>query len=701
MNLELDLTFPPVPQNADKSIIKPSKAFKQKVFTSVLSILFFVITYLFLFAAAIAIAVAFGVLGYTVMTAAASFITLVFGAACIGAGLLLVYFVVKFLFKRTKVDRTGMIEVTEAEQPRLFAFIRRLTHEMNAPFPKHIYISADVNAAVFYDSNFWSMFLPVRKNLKIGLGLVNSINISEFKAVMAHEFGHFSQRSMKFGSYVYNVNKVIYNMLYDNDSYGRLLSSMSQLHSIFFLAAKLNVWIIRGMQAVLGKVYVIINKNYMGLSRQTEFHADAMAAYVAGSNHGITCLRRVEIGQQHYDELLNYWGGQLEQKKRADNFYPQHLELIRNYAGNKNIPTDVLGLPVLDNNTPLTKNSRIVLQDQWSSHPTTEDRELHFNKINLVTPAIEHTAWLLFTDAELLQQRLTDNIYASSQIAPDARRVGLEEFSKEMRENITRYELPAVFKGYYDQRYINEFDIDDAITEADTFDTTWDDLLNGENAALPDTIAGLAADSSLFDTIISVRKDIKTFDFDGTRYKRDKAAGLQEKIEKDKEEAIKKMQILDEQIFIYFYKAARTTEEKDKLKDLYRGLFNFLRESTADFDLYGNVAAKFTELNNTQSIAVVDRIVAEIYKMERPLRTRMQEAIADEAAKPFFTEEALSAIDNYVSNKWVYFHEPTFDNSAIKAFYDGTNAFVEALSERNFKAKKELLSYQAELLSAV
>jgi Zn-dependent protease with chaperone function len=36
-----------------------------------------------------------------------------------------------------------------------------------------------------------------RKNLQIGIGLVNSVTVSEFKAVLAHEFGHFSQRSMK------------------------------------------------------------------------------------------------------------------------------------------------------------------------------------------------------------------------------------------------------------------------------------------------------------------------------------------------------------------------------------------------------------------------------------------------------------------------------------------------------------------------
>jgi hypothetical protein len=40
------------------------------------------------------------------------------------------------------------------------------------------------------------MFLPVRKKLEIGVGPVNSINASELKAVIAHEFVHFSKRSM-------------------------------------------------------------------------------------------------------------------------------------------------------------------------------------------------------------------------------------------------------------------------------------------------------------------------------------------------------------------------------------------------------------------------------------------------------------------------------------------------------------------------
>jgi len=38
------------------------------------------------------------------------------------------------------------------------------------------------------------MFLPVKKNLQIGMALVNSVTVTEFKAILAHEFGHFSQK---------------------------------------------------------------------------------------------------------------------------------------------------------------------------------------------------------------------------------------------------------------------------------------------------------------------------------------------------------------------------------------------------------------------------------------------------------------------------------------------------------------------------
>src|SRR5688572_8351939 len=132
------------------------------------------------------------------------------------------------------------------------------------------------------------MFLPTKKNLQIGLGLVNAVNISEFKAILAHEFGHFSQRSMKLGSYVYNVNKIIYNMLYDNRTYGKALEGFANVSGYFAIFANLTSWIISGIQSILQQVYGVVNKSYMSLSRQMEFHADSVAAYVSGGDHLVT-----------------------------------------------------------------------------------------------------------------------------------------------------------------------------------------------------------------------------------------------------------------------------------------------------------------------------------------------------------------------------------------------------------------------------
>eukprot|EP01034_Spumella_vulgaris_P011947 gene11947-15198_t len=186
-----------------ETLLEPGTAFKKDVQKVLWGIVFFMAVYVLLVAAAVGLAVLSAFLGIGLVILAPHLITLIAGAAI-------------------KNNRENLVEITAAEESELFAFIERINQETKSPKPKKIYLTDDVNAAVFYDSNFWSMFLPIRKNLMIGLGLVNTLNISEFKAVLAHEFGHFSQRSMKLGSYVYNANHILHDMLYNNDSYSNL-----------------------------------------------------------------------------------------------------------------------------------------------------------------------------------------------------------------------------------------------------------------------------------------------------------------------------------------------------------------------------------------------------------------------------------------------------------------------------------------------
>lgn len=688
-------SYPPMPARADKRIIKPSASFKKQVYWSIVAILFFLLSYLLLFAGALAIAVAFGLLGIVIMQAMSSFITLILGAALIGSGLMLVYFVIKFLFKRTRTDYSGMIEINEHDQPALFGFIRQLTTEAQAPFPKRVFISADVNAGVFYNSSFWSMFFPVKKNLKIGLGLVNSVNISEFKAIMAHEFGHFSQRSMKFGSYVYNLNKVIYNLLYDNEGYGKLLNNFAQLHSIFRLFALINIKIVEGMQAILKKVYEIVNKTYLRLSREMEFHADAVGAYVSGSNHMISSLLRTETGQLCYSGLLDYWGSRINDNKRAANFYPQQLEMIKHFADRNNLQSDSAGLPIITDNTILRMSSQIVINDQWSSHPTNEDREQHLLAINLVAPTVDEPAWLLFQDPEALQIQLTDDVYSRVNTNAQTVAIDLNGFREDFYTTISNNSFDKRYSGYYDGRNINQFDVDDIIKLAANKPVlSFDELFTEDNRSLPRTMERMEQDMSTLDTIISVRKDIKTFDYKGTKYRSAEAQAIRDIIENERHNTQQQIDELDRQIFIHFYNSAKSDQCRTTLIEKYRNYLRLQISAVQDYDLYNNIMAVFTRVYNTMPHEEIHRVVNNVYKQEKQLKPRIKEVIADPETQPYFSEEQLTEIDKYVSSNWVYFNEPTYDNEAIKIFNEGIGSYINGISKRNFELKKDLLNFQ-------
>lgn len=93
-----------------------------------------------------------------------------------------------FRIKRNRQEGDG-IEVSRSECPNLFAMIDNLTKEIGTSFPKHVYINEQVNASVFYDVAFWNIFIPVKKNLIVGVPLLYSLTEDELRAILAHEFG--------------------------------------------------------------------------------------------------------------------------------------------------------------------------------------------------------------------------------------------------------------------------------------------------------------------------------------------------------------------------------------------------------------------------------------------------------------------------------------------------------------------------------
>ncbi|MBN8862020.1 MAG: M48 family metalloprotease [Sphingobacteriales bacterium] len=544
--------YPPSPAHVPTSVTEVSPAFRKEVKGVMTNLLLFFGVYVLLFIFSLVLIAACVLVGITIMGALRHFIGIVIGVGLIGLGVMIFIFLIKFLFAVSRRDLSDAVEIKEKDQPELFAFIRQLTADTQTRFPKKIYLTPDVNASVFYNASFLSMFLPVRKNLQIGLGLVNSLNVGEFKAVMAHEFGHFSQRSMKLGSYVYNVNRVIYNMLFENNSYGNMLSRWASAGDVFLFFAKITAWIVTGIQKILASMYELVNKRYRSLSREMEFHADAVAASVSGSENLVTALRRIEFSAQAYHLLQGYCEEQAREKKWPDNIYPVHHSILLRMAADNDIPV-AGGLPVIDDaKVTATSNSRIIYRDQWASHPVTQDRVEKLREWAVSTKVVQEPAWTLFRQAGQLQQALTVKMYGETAAKPDMQQLPSAAFTEEVLQRSRQYQVPAAYNGVYNQRVVSLLSPEQLQTLLPDTAISFTDIFNSAFTSLVNTVAALETDINILQAMRDGQLTVSSFDFNGQKYDLSDAEKVQQQLQLELEENNRKLEALDRQAVTYF-----------------------------------------------------------------------------------------------------------------------------------------------------
>lgn len=696
MSLKL---YPPPPLNTDARVIEPSLEFRKQVGKVLAAIAGFMVVYLVLVGLAVSLAVLCGLAGVLLVVALPKFITLMIGIGLAGLGLMVLIFLFKFIFKKNKTDRSHLIEVKQSDQPELFAFIKRLTQETQSEFPKRIYISPEVNACVFYDSSFWSMFLPVRKNLQIGLGLVNSVNVSEFKAVLAHEFGHFSQRSMKLGSYVYNVNQVIYNMLYDNEGYSNTLQGWANISGYFAFFAGLTGKIIQGIQWILQQVYGFVNKQYLSLSRQMEFHADSVAAYVSGGNHLVTSLRRLEVADMCYNKLFEHYNEWFRLNLKADNIYPQHVEIMRHYAEDHGL-VHIDGIPQVTNESfTHSIKSRLIIKNQWASHPSTDDREAHLNKLGLHTEPVSMPAWVLFNNPEGLQRTVTDKIYASASFKETPGQLDIHEFRQRYHAEARKYSLDHRYKNFFSNRFITSYDVDVLLNELSSAPSSLIEVINPDTVSLCQSIAGLTSDIEGLQAIMQGNIPVKSFEFDGTKYTDEDCDSLVTRLKAELGEAEKSLKDADKSIILYFFRLAADRNHLPRIKQTYKDMFSADQETEENVRNIQEIRRIIQPaFEGNVPFDVARSITQRVISTEVTVKDTISRMLLNENYTRFLNGEELDKMKRYSTSNHKYFVEPSFIEDEIILMSESLGLFQYISSERSFAIKKELLDWQLTLI---
>ncbi|HMF72705.1 MAG TPA: M48 family metalloprotease [Flavitalea sp.] len=698
------MAYPPSPANIPDAVKRLSADFRREVRRVLTSIILFFVVYLLLIllAAILAALTVYG--GAALILAAPKFFTLMIGLGLIGLGVMVLFFLIKFVFAVSRFDHSTSIEIFEEQQPELFQFIRKLSQDTQTSFPKKIYLSPEVNACVFYNSNFWSMFFPVRKNLQIGLGLVNVLTISELKAVIAHEFGHFSQKSMKLGSFVYNVNKVIYNMLYHNNGYGNTLNAWANIHTLFAFFATLTVRIVQGIQWILQRMYSFMNKNYMALSRQMEFHADAVAASVSGSDSLVDALRRLDLADACYHSVLRKYDDLFKQKLVANNLYQDHQTVMQHIAKEHRLEIRNNVAIVNDEFLQAQVQNRVNYRDQWASHPSVEERTRALMALNVSAEHNNESAWLLFNNREMLQQQLTKKVYGDMSIPEEAVEVNPESFYSKYLADQEIYKLPQVFNGYFDERELSEVHINRLFVNNNLFNTdlnAWKRLSSDENIRLPRKIGGLKSDIRLLDNIISKYIIVKTFDFDGEKFNKNEAPAIKEKLTLELRQAEEKQIDLDEEFILFFYRLSRMKsdtggenylQQYSQYTKLQKDTNSFLKDVNDSLEL---IAPFYSDESLT--VGAVDSIVIELKTVKEPafknaLRYWLQEC--DFSGYSTLHEKALQ----FLESDYLYFTENTFMNNELEEYNYLLREMWMVVSLHKFKTFKQFLNQQALLL---
>lgn len=343
--------------------------------------------------------------------------------------------VIKSLFILKKSETVNRVEIHRNDAPELFRLIDEVAEASGQKSPKHVYLTADVNASVFYDKPFRSLFLPGRKNLQLGLGLLFGMNRQELKAILAHEYGHFGQKSMRVGSIVSLSYNVISNLV---NAEGASL-----------------------VRPVLRKTFLYVQKGFMSLSRSMEYGADEMSAEVAGKKAAISALYKLGVISERFEAYNSLLTAVYDEKKKVPVSYWNGYRLFLEFSD------DFDGI-VLDETvtatSPLVKTvpSRVKVENPWISHPEIGERVENIGLLSYVSVSTSAG------NAEsLVPQGVYDNV--SRDLYANAGFINVpvcndEEYRSLLKEAIGERSFPRTMRPFFNRNFF-KFDLDAAKNE--------------------------------------------------------------------------------------------------------------------------------------------------------------------------------------------------------------------------------------------
>lgn len=492
--------------------------FKRQVVKASGFILLFFTAYTLLLILTTALAAACMAGGILLLMSLQQVLPIILALGLVMLGAMLLFFLGGSLFSRRKGARQLRTLLKPAEHPRLFHFITELSAATRTRFRGKVFAVPGVTATVFHGPGNLRL---AGSQLEIGLGLVNSLNISELRMMLARTLARFSVPGMRLGNYVSGLHQWIYQRLYERE--GLHIIIIQRLGRSYLLRpfSQATMGIANGMQYLLTALFALVNRAYIPVSREMEFYADAVGTQVAGSQTAVSALHRAEIGGHCMEQCLDELPGLDAQGLRFRNLYEAQGALTRRYAVRNYLSADAAGLPLItDTYLQTFVKSRVQFRRQGASQPGLDERTQHLRAITAADAGETASAWALFNDQVRLQEDMTALQYGKGPVQENQQWHTVQAFLAELEQQERQYASPPAFSGYYDNRLFTKPAPawKQPMTDEEKAGCTFDALYDPSNTIRIKLYYRDLQDLETLEAIAGRQIPVSHFEFDGQTY---------------------------------------------------------------------------------------------------------------------------------------------------------------------------------------
>ena len=432
----------------------------------------------------------------------------------------------------------------------------------------------------------------------------------------------------------------------------------------------------------------------MSLSRQMEFHADAIATHIVGSDVNISSLLRLDISGMSLNNAATFYINN-DNPINTKDIYENQRTLMKYYASeHKNkLENDLPKIEVED--LEKYNNSKLVIENQWSSHPTIQQRVQNIISQKIISENIDNRLSRdIIKNFQSFAEKLTQKLFYINRVKFNQNFLSNEEFFAKFQEKYKNYNFPEIFNSYYNQK-------NPALIELPEFENnqlTFKELFSDQKVNLVFEKNTIEQEIQTLSLISNQQLKLKTFDYDGRKY----TAKESEKVTKIAQERLDQINSDIEQNdkdILKFFSYKCDDEQRKKLSEMIKTFI----ETDKDYEYYLKEFNDFSNhtyfMTKTLPFEEIRKNRANLLSKEEKFKEALEKMISTSALKENISLETRMIFKDYINANNLYFEHDHYINSQVEMLGKVLGKYTESLGEAYFKNKKDLLDYKAQLLN--